>query len=60
MKVKENEVMIFGQKKNIKTFKISEEPITRCNKNMKDMKGNRIAYQLTLQYSNRETFCNKK
>ena len=40
MKVNKNEVVMFGQKKIIKTFKSSEEPIIRCNKNMKDMKGN--------------------
>lgn len=32
MNVKENEVVMFGQKKKIKTFKISDVPITRCNK----------------------------
>lgn len=60
MKVKENEIMIFGQKKNIKNFKISEEPITRCNKNMKDIRGNRLTLHLSWQHSNKETFCDKK
>lgn len=60
MKVNENKVVMFGQKKNIKTFKISEEPITRCNKNMKDMRGNKLALQLSRQYSNKETFCEKE
>lgn len=60
MKVNKNEVVMFGQKKIIKTFKPSDEPITRCNKNMKDMRVNRLTLQLSWQHSNKETFCEKE
>ena len=38
----------------VKMFKISDQPITRYNKNMDNMKENRKVLQLSLQYSNEE------
>ena len=52
--MKEVEIKLFDKKKKVKMFKISDQPITRCNKNMDNMKENRKVLQLSLQYSNEE------
>ena len=56
----EQEIISFGKKIKVKIIKVSDEPITRCNKNMKDMRGNRLTLQLSWQHSNKETFCEKE
>ena len=50
----EKEVMIFGKKVKVKMIKISNESITRCNKNIeKNIKENKRILQLSLQDSDK-------